>query len=466
MSHPTLPARASDASAVLPAADGAPRIASSPLQSETRAPDTSDRFPRWFGFTVILLAFGLLGGWAALAPINSGVVALGTVTVDTYRKTVQHLEGGIVTSIHVRDGDHVEQGQLLIELDDTRARASYLVTYNRYLGELARLARLEAELQGNDAIEFPEPLTQDTRAPDRAARVMATEQREFRARREAIDGEISVLRQRVEQITERRAGMQAQRSARQRAIDSWREDLSSRRQLVERNLIATADLRPLERELAEAEGDAGELQASIAAAGMEIGETELRIIQIGHDFQREVATKLREASASIDELEEELLALDDVLRRKEIRAPVAGEVVNLRVHSEWAVIGPGERLLDIVPGDEPLVIEARVRPQDIDSVTFGMTADVRFTAFSFRTTPVIEGDVVFVSADRIEDPATREPYYLARVVVSEEQMRQLGPVNLRPGMPADVMIKTGARTPMEYLMKPLGDALARAFPDS
>jgi membrane fusion protein, epimerase transport system len=441
----------------------APAAAAGPDEA---SPQTSDRFPRWFGFIVILLAFGFGGGWAALAPIDGAVVAFGTVTVDSYRKGVQHLEGGIVRSILVRDGDHVDRDQLLVQLDDTGSRASYLVAYNRYLGELGRLARLEAELQGFDTIVFPDRLTQDVAGEGRAARVMATEEREFHSRREAIQGEIAVLRQRQEQISERIAGMQAQRQARLRSIASLKEELASRGRLAERELLPAAELRPLERQLAEAEGEAGELQATIAAARIESGETELRIIQLGYDFQREVTASLRETSTIIDSLEEELRALEDVLRRKEIRAPVAGEVVNLRVHSEWAVIGSGETILDLVPGDEALVVEARVRPQDIDSVSEGMLADVRFTAFSFRTTPVVEGEVVFVSADSLKDPATGENYFLTRIVVSEEAMRQLGPVSLRPGMPADVMIKTGERTPLEYLLKPLTDALARSWTEN
>ncbi|MCG5526251.1 HlyD family type I secretion periplasmic adaptor subunit [Ectothiorhodospira haloalkaliphila] len=426
-------------------------------------PPSNDRFPRLFGLIVILIAFGFVGGWASLAPIDSAVVAQGTVTVDSYRQTVQHLEGGIIRTLHVRDGATVERGDLLIQLDETQARSSYLVNYNRYLAELARRARLEAELEGEERIDFPEELTGGAEGEGRATRVMATEEREFKARREALDGEVSVLRQRIDQLQERIEGMQSQRQSRLRTIASLEEELESRGRLAERELLPAAELRPLERQLAEAEGEAGELQASIAGARIEIGEAELQIIQLRRELSREVAAALRETNTQIDALEEELQALEDTLRRKQIRAPVDGEVVNMRFHAEWAVIGPGEPILDLVPGDEPLVVEARVRPQDIDSVTLGQPADVRFTAFSFRTTPVVEGEVIFVSADSLEDSQTGESYFLSRIVVGEEEMRQLGAVSLRPGMPADVMIKTGERTPMAYLMKPLTDALARAF---
>jgi len=428
--------------------------------------ETSDRFPRWFGFIVVIVAFVFIGGWASVAGIDEAVVASGTVTVDTYRKTVQHLEGGIVRQIHVRDGDTVRQGDLLVELDETQARASYLVNYRRYLGELARLARLEAELQGLEAIEFPEALLSARLTEGRAARVMTTEEREFTTRREALDGEISVLRQRIGQLEERIAGLEAQRRARLSMISSVREELDSVGKLVARELMPAAELRPLERSLAEAEGQAGELRATIAATRIEIGETELRIIQLKRELEREVAASMRETIGNVDALEEEMQALEVTLRRKRVLAPVSGTVINLQVHGEWTVLSPGEVILDLVPEDEPLVVEARVRPQDIDSVTTGMLADVRFTAFSFRTTPVVEGEVVFVSADSLEDRQTGEPYFLTRIVVKEEQMAELGDVALRPGMPAEVMIKTGERTPMQYLMKPLTDAIARSFTES
>lgn len=428
--------------------------------------ETNDRFPRWFGFIVVIVAFVFVGGWASVARIDGAVVAPGTVTIDTYRKTVQHLEGGIVRHIHVRDGDWVREGELLIELDETQARASYLVNYRRYLGELARLARLEAELQGLEAIEFPEALLSARLTEGRAARVMATEEREFTTRREALEGEISVLRQRTGQLDERIAGLEAQRRARLSLITSVREELDSVGKLVARDLMPAAELRPLERNLAEAEGQAGELRATIAGTRIEIGETDLRIIQLNRELEREVAASMRETIGNVDALEEELQALEITLQRKRVLAPVGGTVLNLQVHGEWAVLSPGGAILDLVPEDEPLVVEARVRPQDIDSVTTGMLADVRFTAFSFRTTPVVEGNVVFVSADSLEDRQTGEPYFLTRIVVQEDQMAKLGDVALRPGMPADVMIKTGERTPMQYLMKPLTDAIARSFTES
>ncbi len=427
-------------------------------------PETKDGYHRWFGILVILIAFGGVGGWAGTAPIDGAVVAQGTVTVDSYRKSVEHLDGGIVQSLEVRDGDIVEKGDLLVQLDETQARASYLVNHNQLLSELAREARLQAEMDGQDSIDFPEQVRNAAENNTRTERTMRTQRREFETRRDALEGELEVLEQRIEQLQEQVKGMEAQRSARERTIASLEEELESKRGLAERELIPSAELRPLERELASAEGEAGQLRADIASTNVEIGETRLQIIQRTREFQREVAAELRDATDQIDSLEEELQALEDTLRRKQIRAPVSGEVVNRQVHSEQGVIRPGEPILDIVPADEPLVVEGEVRPQDINNVDIGMESDVRFTAFSFRTTPVVQGEVVNVSADAIEDDDGDEPYYLARVVVSDDQIARLGDnVSLRAGMPVDIMIKTGERTPMEYLAKPLTDALARSF---
>ncbi len=439
--------------------DATPASTSEPASVE---PETNDRFPRIFGLIIILLAFGFVGGWASVAAIDGAVVAQGTVTVDSYRKPVQHLEGGIVQSIYARDGDTVSAGDLLLQLDETQARASYLVSHNQYMADLARLARLEAEDADADEIDWPKELRDSAERNPRAERAMRTEQREFQTRREAREGRISVLRKRIEQLEERISGHQAQRASRLRMVESLEEELESSRRLAERELIPRADLRPVERQLAEAEGEAGELLANIATARVEAGEAELEIIQVRKDFRQEVAAELRQITRDVDALDEELQALQDTLSRKQIRAPVDGEVVNMQVHGERAVIGPGDLVLDLVPADEPLIVEGRVRPQDVDNVNLGQMADVRFTAFSFRSTPVVQGRVIHVSADRIE-PDGEEPYFLARVEVSDDEMAKLGEVYIRPGMPADVMIKTGERTPLQYLAKPLTDALARAF---
>lgn len=313
-----------------------------------------------------------------------------------------------------------------------------------------------------DRIEFAEQVLSSAEQSERTQQVKRAQRREFETRRDAMEGEVDVLNQRIEQLGENIAGMQAQREAKLRGIESLEEEIETKERLVEREAIPSSELRPLERELAAMEGEVGELQASIASARVEIGETRLQIIQTERDFHREVAAELRETSDQVDELEEELQALEDRLARKQIVAPVDGEVVNMQVHARRAVIQGGEPVLDLVPEDEPLILEGQVEPQDVDNVYPGMSADVRFTAFSFRRTPVISGEITFVSADRIE-PENEEPYYKVRAMVTDEELAKLGDVSLRPGMPADIMIKTGERTPVQYLAKPITDALARSF---
>ncbi|MFP4129338.1 MAG: HlyD family type I secretion periplasmic adaptor subunit, partial [Halorhodospira sp.] len=428
-------------------------------------PPTNDRFPRWFGIIVILVAFVGAGGWASLATIDGAVVAPGTVAAAAHRKTIEHLEGGIVQHIPVEDGDVVERGDLLVQLDETQSRAEYLSKWTRYLSLLAQRARLEAEIRGEESLTFPEQVRDSGERRQRTEALMATQREQFQTRREALEGEIAVLRERIEGHKERIEGMQAQRRAEREAIASLEEELATKERLVERDAIPNAELRPIEREFAEHRGQAGQLQASVAEARVQISEAEQQIIQRRREFQSEAATRLEEVSSQVASLEEELQGLRDTLRRKQIRAPTAGEVVNLRVHTRGGVIKGGEPVLDLVPAEGPLILTGRVRPRDVDNVEPGMETDVRFTAFSFRTTPVIQGEVTFLSADRIEpEQDDEQPYYEVKVEVSDEELAKLGDrAELRPGMPADLMINTGERTPLAYLAKPLTDAIARSF---
>lgn len=444
------------------AREGELQPASGAGASSGTPPPTNDRWPRLFGLIVILVAFVGVGGWASFAKIEGAVVARGTVTVESYRQTVQHLEGGIVERLHVRDGDIVEKGDLLVQLDETRARAEYLMTWSRYISALARQSRLEAEIERQEEIHFPDKVVSSAEQSDRIKQVKRAQQRVFDTRQETLEGEIDVLNKRIDALGERIEGMQAQRQAKLRAIESLQEEIETKQRLVEREAIPESKLRPLERELASIQGKAGELKASIAASRIEIGEAQLKILQTRSEFQSKVATELRKTSDKVDELEEQLRAQEDTLARKQIRAPVGGEVVNMQVHSHRAVIKGGEPILDLVPEDEPLVLEGQVRPQDVDNVNTGMSADIRFTAFSFRSTPVVTGEVTFVSADSIKEQ-NKEPYYKIRAIVENEEMAKLGNVSLRPGMPADIMINTGERTPLQYLAKPISDAIARSL---
>ncbi len=428
----------------------------------TMSVPTDDRRIRWFGFWLVLLLFGVCGGWAAVAQLDSAVVAPALVTVEYYRKTVQHLEGGIVREIAVRDGDVVNVGDVLMRLDDTQARAELEIVLNQFLASRTLEIRLMAERDQADAIKVPDDLKPYMNDP-RAVELFNAQKRLFEARRNAVRGEIAVLEQRIGQLQERIRGLEDLSKSTQKRIALYNDEIVDLRKLFERGLGDKMRLRMLERDAAEMEGNLAEQKASMASSRIQIGETQLQIAQIKKQFLTDVVAELRNTQTQTFDLQERMRALRDKLARTEIRAPSHGSVVGLVVHTEGAVIGPGTPLLEIVPKDENLVIEAQLQPTDVDKVRVGQSADVRFVAFSQRTTPVVTGQVVNVSADRLVDRATNMPYFLTRILVPEEEMKALKGLDLVPGMPAEVIIKTGKRTLLDYLMRPLTDGLARAF---
>lgn len=425
---------------------------------------TDDRSVRRIGYVILLLAFGVFGGWAALAELDSAAVAPGIVTVDSYRKTVQHLEGGIVKEILVRDGAVVKTGDVLLRLEDTQVRAQLEMIRNQYLTNLALDARLIAEREQRKKITFPDELL-DANDDSRIKEIVVSQEREFEVRRATLQGEVAVLEQRIGQLEEQVRGLDATQAIKQKRIASYREEVEDMQKLFNRGLGDKLRLREMERLALELEGERAGHLSDMSRAKIQISETRLQILQRQKAFQEDVASQLRETQAKHFDLKERLRALSDILARIEIRATNDGVVVGMGVHTIGGVITPGSRILDIVPGNERMVVEAQVSPVDIDKVQVGLIADIRFSAFRTRTTPVVEGTVETVSADRLTDPATHQPYYLARIVVTEAGMETLTALNLTvvPGMPAEVMIKTGERTFLNYLLQPVTDSLARSF---
>ncbi|MBN2885566.1 MAG: HlyD family type I secretion periplasmic adaptor subunit [Chromatiaceae bacterium] len=430
-----------------------------------RAPEarTQDRGVRWFGFFIIFFMFGGLGGWSAYAMIDSAAVAPGVVTVESYRQAVQHLEGGIVREILVREGDMVQAGDLVARLDDTQF-SSQLESVRSELGALLALeARLLAERDRLDEIVFPSKLLSQTIQDPRLDEFMITQRQVFEARNADLEGRIGVMEQRIKQLEEQVKGYDDQDATFVQRVALYQDELEGLRTLLKDGLGDKVRLRALERELAEVEGDLVAVRSQRASASLQIDETRLQIEQARREFLREVVTELSEAQQRIFDAQQRERALADRVARTRISAPVSGRVVGLDVHSVGAVLGQGERLMDIVPDNEGLVIDAQVMPQDIDKVFPGLEADVRFTAFNFRTTPIVKGRVQTVSADRLIDEQHGYPYFLARVEVSEQERQRLGDLKLLPGMPAEVIIVTGERTVLSYLLRPLTDALARSM---
>lgn len=414
------------------------------------------------GICAICIVFGGVGGWGATAPLASAVIAGGQVTVDTKRKRVQHLEGGIVAELRVRDGDKVRAGDVLVRLDDTRARATLSIVRGSLHEALAKEARLIAERDGEETATWPDALLSEQDDP--AVRtLLRSQQTIFDSRRATLAGETQILAERIEQLKQEIAGLGAQRTSKDRQISFIQKELKVLLDLLRRGQTTQRRVLALQREAARLEGEQGELTADIARSEKAIGETRLEVIQKQRTFRNEVVSELRDVQAKIHDLRERSVAARDVLERIEVRAPVAGKIVGLTVHAVDSVVKPGDTILEIVPSDDLLLVEVQVQPHDIDNVSIGQEAEVRFLAFKQRDTPTLHGSVTYVSADAMHNQHDGTTFYAARIEVSEEELQRLRGETLQPGMPAEVMIRTGERTALKYLIQPIIDSMNRAW---
>lgn len=411
--------------------------------------------------TVAVLVAGF-GGWAFTANLSSAVMAMGNLVVEGNIKRVQHREGGIVGQINVREGDLVGENDLLVRLDDTLTRASLAIVEKQLDQFDARRMRLFAER--DDATELAVPESLAARRDDPAiAELVESEIALFKARNRAIEGQKRQLRERIGQIEQEKVGLAARRDAKGEELELIEEELKGVEDLYKKGLISMPRYAELRRVKAQLAGELGQLIAELARAATRITETELQIIQLDENRRAEVLSELREIDARVAQLSEQRNAAADQLRRIEIRAPQAGIVHQLQVHTVGGVIGPGETLMQIVPSENTLVVEARVQPTDIDQVHVGQIARLRFSAFNQRTTPEIDGHVLLVGADLVRHEMTGEAWYVAKIGVEADELARLGNLGLIPGMPVEAFIQTGERTASSYLLKPLTDQLARAF---
>ena len=414
------------------------------------------------GILVVAVALGGFLAWATLAPLTEGVVAVGTVVVDTEHKTIQHLEGGIVEKLYVHEGSEVKAGDVLIELSETQDRAQLELLESRYHSRLAEINRLNAERLLKEEIGFSDELL--TRRDDPViADILAVQKDLFQVRRRQYHGQIEVLRHRIVQLEERVRGLEASRGALQREQALIEKDLASLMALRDQQLIDEGVLIARQREYEQTLGKLGTIVADIAGTRVKIGETRQEILQIEHGWGLEVSDQITRAQREWFETRERINAVQDVLQRTTIVAPQGGKVLGLSVHTLGGVIPPGNPIMNIVPSEDQLVVEGQVRPTDVDNVYPGQTARLRFSAFSWRTTPQVEGKVDRVSADIFSDEVTGTPYYIARILVPEEEMEKLGDVTIGPGMPVDIMFTGGERTAMEYLTDPITDILEKAL---
>lgn len=422
------------------------------------------RRPRTLGYAAVLVLLASLGGWASIAPLASAALAPAVVSPDGYRKTIQHLEGGIVQAIHVREGDSVVAGHELVTLDKTQARARHRELRERYAHLLAMEARLTAEQVDADEISTPDEFA--GMADINGRRALDGQAALLQSRRATRDGREQILGQRIRQLEEEIAGLREVISAQDRQIALIEQEIVGVQMLYDKGLERLPRLLALRRAKAEIEAEKAANRAKIARNGQEIGETRIQLLTMGEQENERVNEELTKVSASLAELRSQLASREDVLTRTVIRAPISGTVMNLRVTTETGVIGSGEPILDIVPTGGKLIIDAQVKPIDIDNVRPGMTARVLLTAYRQRNLPQIYGVLRSVSADRLVEDRSGNAYFLAKVEVDPDDLAELEDVRLMPGMPAEVMILIGERTVLDYLLRPLVESITKSFRES
>lgn len=415
---------------------------------------------------IFLCFFVGLGVWSANAPLTSAAIAPGTVGIESRRKVVQHLEGGIIAEILAEEGDRVAAGDLLIRLDQTVARSTLDLLQGQFIDLLATRARLVAEREESDRLIVPEALKALADDP-RVIRALASEREVFLSRKEAYSSRLAILQSKVDKLREQIKGFDAQSVALKRQIQLIRLELGSVEQMVDKGLERAPRLYRVQRDEASIEGSLGEIAARRSEAEVLIGETELAILDFRAQTRNRITGELNQIDSRIADMRPRLRAAEDKLARTMIRAPVDGTVVALAHHTVGGVIGAGRPILDIVPTDMAMLVEARMSPADIDVVRVGLPSEIRFTAFSARTTPTVAGEVVHVSADRLIDQSTGESYYVAHVrpdfEVLENSDLAFDPSELYPGMPVEVMVITGRRSVMNYFLQQVTDVLSRAF---
>ena len=414
------------------------------------------------GWIILAIFFGGFGLWSVTAPLNGAVVAEAVVKVQGNRKSVQHLEGGIVKEMKVKEGDRVREGDVLIALDDTQSRSEYDVFSQQQNVLRATEARLKAELDRSATLSPPPDFVPRMAEPE-VRTVWTAQTEQFQSRRASIEGQRQVLRAKINQLREQINGNEQQVVAFKQQVESVKKEVADIAPLVEKGLIAWTSLYQLERTQYGLEGQIASTTADIARARQAIAEQMQQIAQLDNDRMTEVSKDLRDTQAMLLEVTPKLTNARTSLGRMDIRSPYTGQVVGLNVFALGAVIQRGEKILDIVPDEDALTIEARVAVDDISDVHPDMAAEVHLTAYKQRITPMIHGDVIQVSADRLTDERTGVPYYTVLVRLNQQELAELPDVKLYPGMPARVMIPTVERTAFDYLVGPLVQSFNTAF---
>lgn len=423
------------------------------------------RYTLLSGYSSIFLVLGAMGGWATLAQLNGAVIAQATIVVESYSKKVQHQAGGIVSRILVKDGDRVTEGQDLVVLDFTDAKTELGITDGALDELLIKRARLEAQRDGVSVMVLNEEITKRRDEPTLAATI-GGQNKLLKSAFDSIASRSSQLKEQISQLKEQIDGLGAQLNANKRQTELIEKELGGLKKLQAKGLVPNSRILSVERESASLEGQRGELLATKATTQSRIGEVELRILQLSEDSRTQALTDLRETEARITELQERRVALSSRLARTTIKAPITGLIYQLAVHTEGGVVGPGETLMLIVPEGDDLVLQAQVAPNDIDQISVGQIAQVRFPSFNSNLTPEIGAVVQQVSADTSRIDANSPPFYAVRLVITAAELKKLGSNKLKPGMSAEAFIQTTAQSPLSYMLKPLTDQVSRALRES
>ena len=414
------------------------------------------------GYFGIALFLGGFGTWAATAPLSGAAIVSGVIAAAGNNNTIQHLEGGIIKAVHVREGDLVSAGTPLFVMDGTRAEAN-LNTYTKQLISLrAHKARLEAQRDSTRHLTFDESLL--ALAEKYGLRFLLDEQvSEFEAGRSRHGSEKEILRHRVAAARLAIAGYESQRKALERQLDLVGEEIERKLELLDKALTSRSEYSALVRSQANLVGQMGSIVSEIEQARSRIAEAEEQLIRVSHERTEQALNDLNEKSTAIGGLEEQIATARDVIDRLVVAAPVDGLIVKINHNTPGSIVGPGAPLAELLPTRSELIVEARLDPTDIDIVRQGQKADLHFVALNARTTPKVPGVVTFISPDRLRDKATNEDFFVARLRITDDLPAEIDRDQIYPGMPVDVMISTGDRTFLEYLVKPISDSLNRSF---
>ncbi|TIO74846.1 MAG: HlyD family type I secretion periplasmic adaptor subunit [Mesorhizobium sp.] len=421
----------------------------------------SIRGPVWVGVLIIVAFFGVFGGWAAVAPLNGAVLADAVVKVEGNRKSVQHFDGGTVKEIRVKDGDIVKAGDVLVMLDDTRARSEFNLYSQQYALLRATGARIRAELDGHEAVAFPKDITAEHQAYLQDA--MANQIADLESQRAQIAGARQILQKRIAELDEQIDGKQARVESFRAQLKSTIDEKAGLNKLLKAGLTTKPRILELDRSASDLQGLIDQALGEIAGNRQSKAELESQIAQLTNERRAKLSAMLIETQSNLADLVPKMFAAQTTVDRAEVRAPYDGQVMDLTVFSTGAIVAPGQTILDIVPTRNSLIVQAQVKVEDISSLRADMTAEVRFTSYKQRTTPVIHGRVTHISADRVTDAKTGFPYYVADIAVDAQELAAAPQIQLYPGMPASVMIVTEERTALDYILGPLTASLHTAF---